>query len=126
MKKSYLFLLLILCFGCKKNSSDPTPVTPAAKPTMHIVISSTKLFSYNITEVDQSTNDFSTKDDYDVTSLDYTFTPAPGHTVTIEAIGLATATVTATATYNSKDIGPFTQFKDDVHNTLSLTYTVPK
>jgi hypothetical protein len=93
---------------------------------MHITISSNMLFSYNITETDPVTNDFTTKDDYDITALDYTFTPTVGHTVTIEAIGLAAANITATATYNSKEIGPFTSFKDPVHNTLSLTYAVPK
>jgi hypothetical protein len=128
MKRSYLFLLLIFCFGCKKSSDNPTPTTPTpvVKPTMHIVINSTKLFSYNITEIDTVSGDFGTKDDYDITTLDYTFTPTPGHKVVIEAIGLITATTTVTATYNSNALGPFTSFKDDTHNTLSLTYTVPK
>lgn len=128
MKRSYLFLLLIFCFGCKKNSDNPTPTTttPVVKPTMHIVISSTKLFSYNITEIDTISGDFGTKDDYDVTSLDYTFTPTVGHKIVIEAIGDVAATTTATATYNSKALGPFTSFKDAVHTTLSLTYVIPK
>ena len=72
MKKHYLYILLLLAiFGCKKddNKQIDNPVK-TAPGTMHIVINSDQLFSYNITEQDTVTNEFSIKDDYDKTSLD--------------------------------------------------------
>jgi hypothetical protein len=130
MKKIYLYLLLLTVVACKKsNDAVPTPDPPAPVKTMSIKITGTQIFSYNITETDTVTNDFVTKDDYDVSSLDYSFTPVAGHKVTVSA---ATSTVaaanalTAVITYKGVALGPIVPVKGAANTYISFTYVVPK
>jgi hypothetical protein len=127
MKNIYLPLLLLVCFfGCKKNDTAAPEDTTPAKKEMVVKISSTQKFSYFVTETDTVTNDFFTKEDYDVTSLDYTFTPKAGHKVIIEAVSTATATFTTNVTYDGKALGPIVPVKDASHTSFIFNYTVPK
>lgn len=127
MKNFCLSLLILVCFfGCKKNDAvSPTDTTPAKKD-MVVQISSTQKFNYIITETDTVTNDFLTKDDYDVTSVNYTFTPKPGHKVTVEAVSTPTATFTTSITYDGKALGPVVPVKDANHTSFIFNYAVPK
>lgn len=131
MKKHHLFifLLLLTVLGCKKNSNNQinNNITPAATGTMHIVINSDHTFSYNITEQNTTTGDFSTKDDYDVSKLDYTFTPKPGNTITIEATSGFTSNMTATITYKGQALGPITTHGNGSNpgTGFEFTYVVP-
>ncbi|MGF7080578.1 hypothetical protein [Mucilaginibacter sp. UYCu711] len=127
MKNICLSLLVLVCFfGCKKNDSAAPVDTTPAKKDMIVKLSSTQKFSYFVTETDTVTNDFVTKDDYDVTSLDYTFTPKSGHKVIIEAVSTATATFTTNVTYDGKALGPIVPVKDASHTSFIFNYTVPK
>jgi hypothetical protein len=127
MKKHYLyFLILLLAFGCKKEkaqTADTPSVTVA--PTMHIIITSSQVFSYNITESDPATDQFVTKDDYDVASLDYSFTPQPGHVVTIEAASALTGSMVPVVTYKDKPVGPITTHNNNPGTGFEFSYTVP-
>jgi hypothetical protein len=127
MKNIYLSLLILVCFfGCKKNETAAPEDTTPAKKEMVVKISSTQKFSYFVTETDTVTNDFLTKDDYDVTALDYTFTPKPGHKVIIEAVSTPTATFTTNITYDGKALGPIVPVKDASHTSFIFNYSVPK
>jgi hypothetical protein len=125
MKKICLLLLVLIWFGCKK-SDTPAADTVATPKNMVVKIGSTQQFSYFVTETDTVTNDFYTKDDYDVTALDYTFVPKPGHKVTIEAVSTPGATFTSSITYDGKALGPLVPVKDTYHTSLIFGYTVPK
>ncbi|WP_214070495.1 hypothetical protein [Mucilaginibacter sp. dw_454] len=131
MKKQHLyFLILLLAFGCKKENAqitDQNPANTAPAPTMHIIITSSQIFSYNITESDPISNQFTTKDDYDVASLDYSFTPEPGNVVTIEAASDKTGTMAPVVTYKGKTVGPITTHGNgsDPGTGFEFTYTVP-
>ena len=126
MKNICLSLLVLVCFcGCKKNDSTITDTTPAKKEFV-VQISSAQKFDYYITETDPVTNDFDSKDDTDVTSINYTFVPKPGHIVTVEAVSTPTATFTTSLTYNGTTLGPITPVKDSNHTSFTFTYSVPK
>ncbi|MES2809902.1 MAG: hypothetical protein V4619_14825 [Bacteroidota bacterium] len=131
MKKLYIYLLaLTFITACKKNNDNvtPVPVTPAAK-TMVIKITGTQLFSYNVTEADTVTNDFDTKDGYDVTSLDLSFTPVVGHKILISGATKTTAPANAlsvTVTYKGKALGPIVPVQGATNTYFSFTYVVPK
>ncbi|MES2379033.1 MAG: hypothetical protein V4553_20750 [Bacteroidota bacterium] len=127
MKNIYLSLLVLVCFfGCKKNDdAAPVDTKPVTKDLV-VQISSTQQFSYSITETDTVTNDFDNKEGYDVTTLNYTFTPKPGHKVIVEAVSSATATFTTSLTYDGKAIGPVVPVKDASHTSFIFNYTVPK
>jgi ABC-type phosphate/phosphonate transport system substrate-binding protein len=127
MKTIGLSLLVLVCFfGCKKNDTAAPEDTTPAKKEMVVQISSTQQFSYFITETDTVTNDFDTKEGYDVTTLNYTFTPKPGHKVIVEAVSTPTATFTTALTYNGKALGPIVPVKDANHTSFVFNYTVPK
>jgi hypothetical protein len=133
MKKIYLYLLVLstMVVACKKSDNNiaPTPETPEVKPTMNIKISSTVLFSYNITEVDTVTNDFTVKDAYDQTGLDLSFTPVPGHKILIQASTRTPAAANALAavvTYKGTPIGTITPIQGPAYTYISYTYVVPK
>jgi len=127
MKKHYLYILLLLVtFGCKKDDNKQIDTTTKTPPeTMHIVINSDQLFSYNITEQDTVTNEFSVKDDYDKTSLDYYFTPTPGHKVTIEALTKSAGSLTATITYKNKPLGPIVSHPSGSATGFEFSYAIP-
>ncbi|MBC7399132.1 MAG: hypothetical protein H7289_04240 [Mucilaginibacter sp.] len=126
MKNIYLSLLVLVCFcGCKKNDGTITDTAPAKKEFV-VKISSAQKFDYYITETDPATNDFVTKDDYDVTSIDYTFVPKPGNVVTVKAISTPSATFTTSLTYVGTALGPVVPANDSNHNSFTFTYTVPK
>ncbi|MCC8426136.1 hypothetical protein [Mucilaginibacter sp. UR6-11] len=91
-----------------------------------MLITSSQLFSYNITEVDTVTNDFYVKDDYDVASLNYTFTPQVGHKIILEATTRPNADITAAVTYKDKIPGPVNIAKYTDRIDVSFTYVVPK
>lgn len=128
MKKQYLYLLVLLAaFGCKKN--DKNQIDNNIKPapgTMHVVISSNQLFSYDIIEVDTVTNEFTVTDDQNKSSLDYYFTPAPGHKLTIEAATNTVGNITGTITYKDKPLGPITSSTAYGRTGFQFTYSVPK
>lgn len=127
MKKYYLYIiLLIVAFGCKKDDHkqiDNTIKQPQG--TMHIVINSNQLFSYNITEQDTVTNEFSVKDDYDKTELDYYFTPSVGHKVTIEALTKSAGSLNATITYKGILLGPIVSHPSGSATGFEFSYTIP-
>ncbi|MFD2872190.1 hypothetical protein ACFS5N_06915 [Mucilaginibacter ximonensis] len=131
MKKHYLSILLLLFIlgGCKKNSGNQIDnnITPAANGTMHVVVNSDHTFSYNITESNTSTGDFGTKDDYNISKLDYYFTPKPGNTVTIECESDYTSNMTATVTYKGTTLGPITTHGNGSSQGtgFEFTYVVP-
>jgi hypothetical protein len=126
MKNICLSLLVLVCLaGCKKNDGTITDTTPAKKDFV-VQISSAQKFDYIITETDPVTNDFLTKEDYDVTSINYTFTPKPGHNVTVEAVSIPTATFTTSLTYNGTALGPIVPVKDANHTSFTFNYSVPK
>jgi uncharacterized protein YcfL len=134
MKKIYLCLIVlsVLVAACKKNDNNavaPTPEAPVAQPTMKIKISSTVLFSYNITEVDTVTNDFVTRDAYDQTGLELNFTPVPGHKVVIQASTKSPAaanSLAAVVTYKGTSVGTITPIQGPAYTYISYSYTVPK
>ena len=127
MKRAYLLMLLLACLSCKKSADTPTPTDPiVAAPTMNIKFNSDRQATYYITEADPQTNEFTTKEGDDVTSLDYTFTPQVGHKVIIEIVAPVNANLTASASYNSKPIGPLVAVKDANYTTINYTYVVSK
>lgn len=127
MKKHYLlFLIVLAAFSCKKNHKQIDDTITPAPGTMHLVISSNQMFSYNITESDTVTNEFTVTDGYDKTSLDYYFTPLPGHKVVIEAITNTPGTITGTITYKDKPLGPITSHDTDGGTGFEYSYSVPK
>lgn len=127
MKNICLSLLVLVClFGCKKNDTAAPQDTTPAKKEMVVKISSTQQFSYFVTEADTVTNDFVTKEDYNVTSVDYTFTPKPGHKVIVEAVSTPSATFTTNITYDGKALGPIVPVKDASHTSFIFNYSVPK
>lgn len=133
MKKIYFYLLVLstVVVACKKsdNAATPTPEAPVAVPTMNIKITSTLLFAYNITEVDTLTNDFTTRDAYDQTGLDLSFTPVPGHKILIQAstkVPAAVNSLSAVVTYKGTSVGTITPIQGPAYTYISYTYTVPK
>jgi hypothetical protein len=126
MKNICLLLLVLVCFlGCKKNDVIPEETTPAKKEFV-VKISSAQKFDYYIIETDPATNDFISKEDYDVTSVDYAFVPKPGNVVTVKAISTPSATFTTSLTYIGTALGPVVPANDSNHNSFTFTYTVPK
>ncbi|MBC7400312.1 MAG: hypothetical protein H7289_10225 [Mucilaginibacter sp.] len=126
MKNICLSILVLVClFGCKKNDGTITDTTPAKKNFV-VQISSAQKFDYYITETDPVTNDFYTKEDVDVTSINYSFVPKPGHTVTVEAISTPTATFTTSLTYNGTALSPIVPVKDSNHTSFIFNYSIPK
>ena len=133
MKKIYIYFLLLstVVIACKKSSDTPapTPEAPVAAPTMNIKITSTLLFAYNITEVDTVTNDFTTRDDYDQTGLNLSFTPVSGHKILIQASTKVPAPVnalSAVVTYKGTSVGTITPIQGPAYTYISYSYTVPK
>jgi len=128
MKKHYLYLLVLLAaLSCKKN--DKNQIDENIKPapgTMHVVISSNQLFSYDITEIDTLTNEFSVTDDQNKSSLDYYFTPVPGHKVIIEAATNTIGSLTGTITYKGNVLGPITTSNTNGRTGFQFSYSVPK